>query len=981
MGLQVLLPKTERQLRQLATAVVASCPDMRQLARESAITLLNKHGLGNLDPDHVHLNRFNTAQSSPRTYSGWQHHDAPFQSFTLPQLVMHRFDAQDQDNSDLLSYLTGFYSDGPGQVAYDEHNEIAMAPQDVLEDFWALDFSSQFHRQLEAFWQQHADDYRLLAKVNFLSKVVETCAADQHSPLATYARRVANALTGLQLTSPTLGQLQQVQTPAAGYRVCTFDIGGHLASDILRIEMEDGYQLLYTPGEVEALHLFASRKDLYWWVLNTTNQADNRARFMGHFPLASHAEKSDSVGLNHMIDLLFFNWGGDDHQCLNQLDQTLPGDAFSHLRDAAHKRMSDDAHFALRSNSDLRKQLWIGYLEAFGKVFGPLAALDWPIALAVVGAGLADTGLNIDQAINGHTTGERRAAIVGAVFAAIDTLFNAAMLASAAATSAEAELGSLPDAPENGSAAVEELTTQESAAASAADIDAWVPEPFKPAEQIDVLSPFETNVIIHGEMGRGDLAGIIVQDGKFYVLIDNQPYQVRHVGEMNAWVVIDPRNPYSFYRNVPIRLDPEGQWHPLERPGLRGGMVPRRLLNLWGRNTPEASIQALPSTPYEVPVDLRPALKSAACAPGQERLLSGILMDFNPQIESNYVEFRKLRDKLAADARDYLASVETPARPGAVLLPKEASPKQIIRGVYEKSEGLVIGESHSHLGSKQFLIDNMSLLKREKVKVLYMEHLMTDFQQADLDLFNRSGTMTADLKRYIKNLDRGYGIDPSGRYSFENLVLAARKAGIRIQSIDCMASYRQAWDLPPSAVVRQQMMNFFAHEIIEADQATRGASKWIALVGNTHANTFEEVLGISELQGALGLRVEDIAVGRAGGIEVDPGRAIIDDDLSVRTIKGDLRLQVPIAAASASDDLLEVLLRNKGTFTLSNIDEQPTLIHRSKDGALKYTPIIQDGQMFYLNRSGWPWISGRRLASLIDLRKTLEHRGLHYVRY
>ena len=117
--------------------------------------------------------------------------------------------------------------------------------------------------------------------------------------------------------------MQQHASPAAGYRVCTFDIGGHLATDILRVEMDDGYQLLYTPGESEALHLFANRSELYQWVLMNTNQADNRARFMGHFALESHAEKASSVGLNHMIDLLFFNWGGDDHHCLNQLDHTL----------------------------------------------------------------------------------------------------------------------------------------------------------------------------------------------------------------------------------------------------------------------------------------------------------------------------------------------------------------------------------------------------------------------------------------------------------------------------------------------------------------------------------------------------------------------------------------------------------------------------------------------------------------------------------
>nr|WP_132578873.1 DUF6543 domain-containing protein [Pseudomonas sp. LP_4_YM] len=156
---------------------------------------------------------------------------------------MHRFDVHDQDNSDLLSYLTGFYSNGPGPGFYDEHNEIRLEPQAVLEDFWQIDFSTQFHHRLQAFWQEHAEHYRVLAKVNFLAKVIEICAADSSTALAQHVRRVATALAGLDIASPTLEQLQAVVPPAAGYRVCTFDIGGHIASDFLRIVLEDGSQL------------------------------------------------------------------------------------------------------------------------------------------------------------------------------------------------------------------------------------------------------------------------------------------------------------------------------------------------------------------------------------------------------------------------------------------------------------------------------------------------------------------------------------------------------------------------------------------------------------------------------------------------------------------------------------------------------------------------------------------------------------------
>ncbi|MGF6392660.1 dermonecrotic toxin domain-containing protein [Pseudomonas plecoglossicida] len=968
--------QTLQQLRTMASPLVSACPDMRQMARETAMSILIKRQQAQLDPDQVHLNRFNTAESSPRTFSGWQHYETPFQSLTLPQLVMHRFDVHDQDNADLLGYLTGFYKDGADKDVFDERNEIPLAPRDVLKDFWDIDFSSAFHQRLDDFWKQHADDYRTLAKVNFLAKVLEVCVDDGQSELAIRARRVATALTGASSWPPSLEQLQQQVPPAAGYRVCTFDIGGHLATDILRVEMDDGYQLLYTPGELEALQLFRNRSELYWWVLMSTNQADNRARFMGHFSLDTLEQKNSSVGLNHMIDILFYNWGGDDHHCLNQLDRTVPGDAFSHLRDCARKRMSDDAKFALRSNADLRKQLWIGYLKAFGEIVGPMAAVSWPIALAVVGAGLAETGLNIDQAVNGHTTAERHQGVTGALLAAINTLFNATLLAAAAGDPlgelSETE-ATLPVEPEEASQSIEDTEP-----ATPAEIETWIPKPHRPVDQGALLAPFETNEILSGDPGSGALEGIYTQGGEFYALIDDQPYQVRFVAQMNTWVVVDPENPFSFYRNVPIRMDASGQWQPIERLGLRGGMLPRKLLARWGRVSGSA-VAELPDSPYDIPQAMRSGLKASAQG-ADDRVLSGIFADPDPVANERYAEFRKRRDALATDASQFLETVQLPPRPEVPALPRESSPKQIIRSLYERNQGLVIGEGHSQLGSKRFLIDNMALLKKQKVNVLYMEHFMTDFNQADLDLFNRTGQMPKDLQTYVETLDEGHWTDRSGRYTFKQVLVAAQKQGIRIQSIDCMASYRQAWHGVPAPLIRQKMMNYFAHLTINADQATRGASKWIALVGNSHSNTFEGVPGLSELQGTVGLRMEDIDIGKVGSIEVDPGRSVIKDDLTVQHVRGDLRLQTPVAQSGSGNRSLETTLTSKGMFTFIAKDGQLSLVHRSNNGQLKYTRVREDGRYLHIDKPDWPWISGRHVDGLAQLRDALSRRGLRYTR-
>ncbi|PSS47437.1 hypothetical protein C6382_21830 [Pseudomonas sp. BBP2017] len=877
----------------MAIQVSTHCPDIRQMARDIAKQLLARHNLSSHDPDHVYFHRFHSGSSSPRTFSGWQHHSAPYQSLTLPQLVMHRFSVDDQNYLDELANYTGFYSAGPGKDAYDEHNELPLAPKEVLGYFWEVDFSTDFHQHLEHFWSEDSDAYRTLAKSTFLGKVLEVSAQKGSSALARRARQVAEALTGARTWPPTLQQLQQEISPAQGIRLCTFDIGGHVASSIFRVVMEDGYQLLYRPGEVDALQLFSDPRDLYTWVLAQTGTAEDRARFMSHFALNSQAENDAGVGLGHLLDVMKAQWDCTHPEGINTLDRTLQVDAFSYLRDATRQRMIGDAHFALRSNADLRKQLWIGYLATFAKVFAPMAAVDWPVALAVVGAGLAETGLNIDQAINGHTTAERQAGVTGAILAGVNTLFNATLLhaggVNAAGEIAEAaQIGETTSGSESQPGIGEEnqLTGDELGSATSAEIETWVPKTFQAAEFAQLIESLESNDILRSASDSGRFTGIFFQDGKQYAMVGEGTYQVRYVGELKTWVIIDPDNPYSFTRNVPVVLDDEGNWQFTERMGLKGG-TPRFLLKVWGRLAPRPALPALEPSPYEVAQAEREALQDAANG-NQDMELS------DPYNGPPYTLYRQLRDQLAADAQHFYAAVTPPARPVIPEIPGTASPKEILRSLYEQSEGLVIGESHTQQSAKQFLISNMRQLKKQGVDVLYMEHFMTDFHQADLDLFNRTGTIPDGLKAYIENHDYIATLGEQTPYTMKKVLHEAYKQNVRIQAIDCLVSYRQAWYEKPSPVIRQEMMNFFAHRIIEADQTRRGAGRWVALVGNSHANSFQGVPGLSELQGAIGLRIEDIEIGQPGSIGADSG---FWDEVEGESffVRNDLLLQVAIS--------------------------------------------------------------------------------------
>lgn len=978
------LPGDQQMLMTLAAHLTEDCPDMRELAREVAQQLLARHDLKALEPDNVYLHRFHTAVSSPRTFNGWQHLDQPYESLTLPQLVMHRFDAQAQDNADVLSYLAGFYSDGPGKDAYDERNEVRLEARDVLDYFWSIDFATAFKTRMTSFWAEHSENFRTLAKANFMSKLLEVCAQEPSSALARHAQDIADALVGETTWPPSLEALQQRVLPGGATRVCALDIGGYVATDILRLQLANGSQLIYMPGDVDCLHYFPNNQALFWWVLSHCTYVENRTRFLAHFSLDDREEADGKVGLNNLIDLLFHGWGNHDYSGLNTLDLAIEEDGFDWLRNKARQRMIDDAHFSLRSNADLRRQLWIGYLKAGLQVFGPMAAVSWPVALALVGAGIAEMGLNIYQAIHGHTTRERKAGITGAIFAAIETLFNATFLlsapgkpltdfADAAQASAATEEGLAP-APAEESAQEHSGEPEEESASEVADaIETWVPQPFRPTGSWDALRPFETNVVLGSRPGTGFLEGIHMQDGQFYALIDDMPYQVRFVPELQSWTVVAPDNPFSFYKSLPIRLDAAGQWRPVERLGLNGGMLSS--LKIWGRPSASASVPSLPGTPYEIPADLRASLTDVS----DDEITGARAFLDAPDRQAAIARFRQLRDQLAADADAFMATVQTPPRPQIPEIPANASSKTVFKTLYQNTNGLVIGEAHSGLGSKRLLIDNMRLLRKLKVNTLYMEHFTTDFQQADIDTFNRTGVMPQELDRYVEGQDVGHRTDAEGRYTFRQVLVSAQKNGVRIQPIDCMASYRQAWATPVSDVARQRMMNFHAHLIIEADQAARGSGKWIALVGSTHANTFHGVTGLAETEGALGLRVEDRPIGEPDAYSTDPGADALDDDGALRHVQSDLRLRAGVLTTRPPSADFESLLVRPGDYAIERTNGQEYLINRSQDSTLRRTLIKRDGRFYYVERPDWPAIHERRVQNLAELHARLRLRGMRHI--
>ncbi|KTD74648.1 membrane-targeted effector domain-containing toxin [Legionella waltersii] len=182
-----------------------------------------------------------------------------------------------------------------------------------------------------------------------------------------------------------------------------------------------------------------------------------------------------------------------------------------------------------------------------------------------------------------------------------------------------------------------------------------------------------------------------------------------------------------------------------------------------------------------------------------------------------------------------------------------------------KKDPFIVGEAHQHISSKRFLIENMKMLKREGFEILFMEHFFYDTDQNDLDKFFQtkdaplSGTLLARLKEMerhgimTKDLDEEWE-----KYSFTDILYAARDAGIRVIGVDVSTTYKAqkiGYDNEQLDDKRQKYMNYTAYEIIKKE--TGPGKKWFALMGNTHVHSFANVPGVAELTGARSVQIFD----------------------------------------------------------------------------------------------------------------------------
>lgn len=421
----------------------------------------------------------------------------------------------------------------------------------------------------------------------------------------------------------------------------------------------------------------------------------------------------------------------------------------------------------------------------------------------------------------------------------------------------------------------------------------------------------------------------------------------------------------DLHKAVAIRVEDVGPGQPLGlRPDHTGVTVadttargdyalalqtPYKPIELPGPSTTTPALSTGHYSKYDIAPNLHDSIRT------QSTQHHGLDIRYRPGPEHHeaYIAFKDARARLNKDAITHLASHEHAARPDLAVMSSQTLQEPFL-DAFAKSTlpGLIIGEAHTAQASKAFLIKHMKKLKALKVKTLYVEHLLTDLHQAELDTFFRTAKMPRNLKDYLRAQDAGQMPLYSGPNTYSQVVQAANKYGIRVRALDCSASY---YVKGAGSDARNQMFSYFASQVIKADQTLNGAHKWVAFIGSAHTNTNLQVPGLSELQGAVSLHVRDAAPSLSSNIH--PGRWEANLETRWTALRSDFTLEVGVPGTrepAAFVPLDRTRLRDTGHFMVEHPSMAETnLLHKSRTGEIISTPIQVDDQgMFFIERWG-----------------------------
>lgn len=894
----------------------------------------------------------------------------------LPRLMDNRIPAMFNEEFIVSGWIPprryeALYLQSQPQV-YDPSTQLQISPKTFRHIVNSSHFEQTYDEAIGKFWNSHRENYNTLMRIAFTKAYLEQF---HEFTLTVAERQLAARAAGIGIDKNhdnlTLEDFQEPYRLDPNLSLRLLRVHNSESTDILTItDNQSQVTLLYIPGNSSPFHGFNNPADMRSWLVETARDATQRKALTQHFDedaidsgliysgveealvgMAVFPKPATSPGLFN--SLRADNYWDPEQYINNPMYPALGSNPFEFIARQIRVRL---AKVAARSFISPLDTLKADTLDALEKA----CILAVPVALAMGNAllaefcfltsGATEMVVGADDLLRGKPHAKERI-----VFGALNALPVVAHGVSKGLKGLESLRPTLGPAVRQDAGRISVSAINETSMAANTETRTLSPR----------MTPGGLQTIrIHGDLyltyKTPNESGFF----ELFVMAPNAPNTLQSTG---------------LYAIQSADL----KWRTA---GLAGGGAFRnawqRVYTLFGGPQHSTFYSA-----YEMPPPARETVSemltdTSSFSENFEPVGSGA----QPVKDTRKLFFEK-RTKLSEDATIFFANLSfSPMRPVLPRLSLNESQPTIIQKLLHASDGLVIGESHGALSSKAFLINNMPLLASEGVKRLYFEHLLTDVHMPLLKAFyrTRSAVMPEELKGFLNNI---YPPLRDRHYSFVNIVTAARDAGIKIQPIDCTVSYMLR-DLPDTADnLRQRMMNYYATEVIQWIQTTKPRpGKWVALVGDSHTNTYKGIPGIAELTGSIGLRIEDAAAGGHLGVEVDTGRtASLGIGKGEGTVKANLVLRVdraslqrPAQPAPAPSQpqarTPQTLLTKPGQFMLTpaTVTTPAHLHYRSRRGDVRHFRIDQQGGRYAISAPGWA-VDGKpfdSIQALVDEFKT-----------
>lgn len=879
----------------------------------------------------------------------------------LPRLLDNRIPAMFNEEFIAAGWIApqryeAIYLRSEPQV-YGPSTQLDISPHTFRKAVQASNFEQAYNAAIMSFWDKHQENYKTLMRIGFiegyLSQFEEFTLTDEERRLAA---RAAGVSAEKDFTNLSLEDLQAPYVLDKNISLRLLRIYNSEATDILTItDKLTQNTLLYIPGNSSPFHGFLDPASMRAWVVNMAKTADQRKALTNHFEpdnldsglIYSGVEEAllgmtafpGPASTSGFFNKLLPNAYWDPQQYINNaLYPALGSNPFDYITRQVKTRISKLMAKTLVSPLDTRKTNTLDALEKGCLLAIPLALSMRSALLAefcFLAQGLTEMAIGTDDVLRGNPKGTERI-IFGALNAVPVVIHGVSSKTAVSLNSLRSQLGKAARQA-NGNIKVSLIASGS--------------EPVPDQSQVLNPRPRPSGLQTVKILGESFMTYTTPNDSGFFELF-----------------ISDPVNPTKMHATGLYAIQsPDLKWRIA---GLSGGGAFRnswqRIYRFFGGPSHSSIFNA-----YEMPTPLREAVADMMKDNTSfSRDYEPIGSQQQPLRDVRNVFFQK-RSKLAEDATAFFNNrTHSLIRPVLPTFSFDEPHASIIHKLFSASDGLVIGESHGALSSKAFLINNMQELARQGVKRIYFEHLLTDIHTPLIKAFyrSRSAQMSEELRSYLRGI---YPPQSDAHYSFQNVLIKAREVGIKIQPIDCTASY-MIRDLPDTdGTLRQKLMNFYATEVIQWVQTTkRHPGKWIALVGNSHTNNYRGVPGLAELTGSIGLRIEDVRAGQRVGIEADLGlTASMGIGRGDATVKANFVLRVDTASLPRSGPAPAIpgpshsrvsrtpqtQLSQPGQFLLlaATASAPAKILYRARRGDIQTITVNQIGTRFSISVPAW----------------------------